>query len=80
VFVYAKILDENGTLITNADQPITFEIAEGENAQLIGENPIVAEAGIATILLKTEHFKKAVTIKAKADALKEATLTLQPQP
>ena len=80
VFVYAKIVDENGTLISKADQPIAFEITDGENAALIGENPIVAEAGIATILLKTEQFKKAVTIKAKADTLKEATLTLQPQP
>ena len=78
VFVYAKIVDENGTLVTNTDVPISFEISEGENAILIGENPIVAEAGIATILLKTESFSKPISIKAKADSLSEGTLILQP--
>jgi beta-galactosidase len=63
VFVYASILDKNGTLITDINDKIQFEfIGEGE---LIGENPIKIEAGIATILLKTNKQTKAIEISAK---------------
>ena len=49
--MYAKILDKNNTLITDYEGKIKFKI-EG-NAELIGENPVKIEAGIASILLKT---------------------------
>jgi beta-galactosidase len=64
VFVYASILDENGTLITDVDDDeIQFSfIGEGE---LIGENPVKIEAGIATILLETNKQTKEIEISAK---------------
>ena len=77
VFVYAKITDTNGNLVTDATTLVTFTL-EGNDAILIGQNPIQAEAGIATILLRTNSFKKTVQIKAKAQGITEATLELKP--
>jgi beta-galactosidase len=63
VFVYASILDKNGTLITDVNDKIEFiSLGEGE---LIGENPVKIEAGIATILLKTNKQTKEIEISAK---------------
>lgn len=68
VFVYATILDKSGTIITDANDKIQFSI--NGNAQLIGENPVSFEAGVATILLKTNKKTKTVEITAKAKNLK----------
>ncbi|MBK0369508.1 glycoside hydrolase family 2 protein [Flavobacterium agrisoli] len=68
VFVYAKITDTNGTVIPNTTDKIQFELIEG-NAKLIGENPVKAEAGIATVLLKTENNKKTIKIRASGEGL-----------
>ena len=76
VFVYASIIDANGRIVSDATNQVAFSL-EGENAALIGQNPIAAEAGIATILLRTENFKKPIKIKAKSANLKEATLELK---
>jgi len=65
VFVYAKILDEKNTLITDYEGKVKFEI-QG-NAKLIGENPVTIEAGITTILLKTNTNTKELKIKAKSE-------------
>ncbi|WP_105015712.1 glycoside hydrolase family 2 TIM barrel-domain containing protein [Polaribacter porphyrae] len=50
LFVYAKILDKNGTLVSSSNASVNFKI-EGD-AVLIGENDTNAEAGIASILVK----------------------------
>lgn len=50
-FVYASVTDKNGTVIPDYTGKATFKV-EGD-AQLIGENPVVCEAGIASILVKT---------------------------
>jgi beta-galactosidase len=68
IFVYAKITDANGTVIPTATNEVTFTLLEG-NAELIGENPVKAEAGIATIVLKTKDLKKPVKIIAKSENL-----------
>lgn len=68
VFVYAKILDKNGTIITDPIDKIQFSI--NGNAQLIGENPVAIEAGVATIILKTNKLTKSIEITAKAKNLK----------
>lgn len=76
IFVYAAITDENGTTISEATNWVEFSL-EGENAELIGQNPMQAEAGIATILLKTKNFKKPITIKAKSSGLKETSIEIK---
>ena len=75
VFVYAKITDANGTLIPTATDEITFTLNEG-NAELMGSNPINAEAGIATVLLKTKHLKSAIKITATSKKLQTNTLLI----
>ncbi|MFP8489667.1 glycoside hydrolase family 2 protein [Gracilimonas sp. Q87] len=74
VFVYASVVDENGRTIWEADQEITFELkGEGE---LIGHNPITAEAGIAAILYRAGKDPGNVTITATANGLEAGSITL----
>lgn len=68
IFVYAKITDANGTIIPTATNEVTFSLLQG-NAELIGKNPVNAEAGIATIILKTTNLKKPVKVMAKSKNL-----------
>jgi len=75
VFVYAKITDANGTIIPTATNEVTFALSEG-NAELIGQNPVQAEAGIATIILKTKNLKKKIIIKATTQKLQDNTITI----
>jgi len=77
VFVYAKITDANGTIIPTATNEITFILAEG-NAELIGENPVKAEAGVATIILKTTYFNKLISITASSKNLQKGNLEIKP--
>ena len=75
VFVYAKITDANGTIIPDATSEVTFALGEG-NAELIGENPVKAEAGIATILLKISNLKTPIKITASSESLQKGTLKI----
>jgi len=75
VFVYAKITDNNGTIIPTANNEITFTLNEG-NAELIGTNPVKAESGIATIVLKTNNLKNPIKITATSKNLQTNTLLI----
>ncbi|MBC7887963.1 MAG: glycoside hydrolase family 2 protein [Ferruginibacter sp.] len=68
LLVYARIVDANGTLVPGAEHLIKFSVKG--NAALIGINPIKAEAGIATILLKTGEMPGEITISANAENIK----------
>ncbi|MEX2477152.1 MAG: glycoside hydrolase family 2 TIM barrel-domain containing protein [Gracilimonas sp.] len=74
VFVYAHIADENGTTVWDAEDPVEFEL-EGEG-ELIGHNPIDAEAGIATILFRAGENAGTVTIRAISDGLEAGSIQL----
>ncbi len=74
VFVYAKILDKNGTLCQVNEEEITFEI-EG-NAELVGYNPMKSEAGISTILLKTNQNSEKVKVWTSSKLLESDTLQI----
>lgn len=76
VFVYATVCDENGNTVNGAQMPITFQVSGA--AKLVGQNPIVAEAGIATILLQsTSTTASEITIEAQSPALKTAKLSIK---
>ena len=75
VFVYAKIVDNNGTVIPTDTNEVTFALNEG-NATLIGANPVKAEAGIATIILKTKNLKKPIKISAQSENLQNNTILI----
>ena len=78
VFVYARIADANGTLLTNAQNIIKFAVKG--NGELIGVNPIKVESGIATILLKTGNKSGEITITAGTENLNNATIKVEPTP
>ncbi len=65
VFVYASVLDDKNQLVSTDSSSFQFELISG-NAELVGQNPINAEAGIATILLRTYDLKERVILKANA--------------
>jgi beta-galactosidase len=77
IFVYAKITDVNGTIIPTSTNEVTFSLADS-NSVLIGENPLKAEAGIATIILKTTHFRKKITIIASGANLQSGSVEIKP--
>jgi beta-galactosidase len=70
VFVYARVVDEAGTVAPNSAASVNFQV-KGP-AELIGQNPIAAEAGIATILLKTRPGAGKIQIEATSGPLKGA--------
>ncbi len=75
VYIYASLIDDNGTVITDVSDKVKFTVKG--NADLIGENPVELEAGVATILLKTSKLTQGVEISAEAVNLKfQSTLKL----
>ena len=74
VFIYSTITDSLGNQVFNADSLITFSISG--KAEFIGQNPVKAEAGIATILVRTSSPGK-VVIRAKGNRLSAAELMLE---
>lgn len=75
IFVYAKITDNNGTVIPTATNEVTFVLDEG-TAELIGQNPVKAEAGIAAIILKTNKLKNPITISAISNNLQKGMISI----
>lgn len=80
VRVYAKVCDGRGTLHPFADDDVTFTV-EGEGAVLgdasIGANPVRAEAGIATALIRATTKPGKIVVRASAPGLKPASVTLE---
>jgi len=70
VFLYASVIDINGTVIPHAENSVIFSV-EG-HAELIGQNPVNAEAGIATIILRAGKKGDKVTVRATSGKLKPA--------
>jgi beta-galactosidase len=75
IFVYASVADAVGTIIPDDNRPITFTV-EGD-AELVGDNPRNAEAGISTILLMAGKTSGIVKIKASAEGLTAGELVVK---
>jgi len=74
VFVYATIYDAKGNPVFESDASVRF-IIKG-NGKLIGQNPIKAEAGIATILLQAGNMSTSITLDARVDGLKQGKIKI----
>jgi len=64
IFVYASIVDEKHSLIPDFSEPVTFNL--NGPGMLIGKNPVHAEAGIATIILKASLVAGTLDISAES--------------
>ncbi len=65
IFVYAEVIDSAGTLVPNSTNKVQFELSG--KGELIGVNPVNAEAGIASILFKGDVSE--IMIKASSQGL-----------
>jgi beta-galactosidase len=77
-FARVKILDHE-SLVSTAHNEVTFEIIKGKNVELIGENPVKAEAGIASILVRTTSFHDEIHIQATSPGLGTHVFILTPE-
>jgi beta-galactosidase len=65
------VVDANGTVVPDATAAIQFS---AQGAELIGDNPVKAEAGIATILLKMPPTAGSVKITGQTAGLSSNSL------
>ena len=75
IFVYASINDKQGTLIPDYNEMVEFSI-KGD-ASILGLNPIRAEAGIATILIKAGNSPGNIEVSARSKNVEIANLTIK---
>jgi beta-galactosidase len=83
VRVYAHVCDARGTTYPYADDLVTFSVTG--NGSIIGDakifaNPVRAEAGIATNLVRMTKTPGPVTVRASAPGLKEALSRFESKP
>jgi beta-galactosidase len=72
VFVYATLVDSLGFPVMTADSVVEFSVRG--NATLIGDNPVRAEAGIATILLRAGTNPGKVMVHASSGTMSKAEI------
>lgn len=75
VFVHASIVDVNGSVVPTATASVHFAV-DGQ-ADLIGDNPRVAEAGIASILLRSRKPGGVIQLRATTPLLQTAELEIR---
>jgi beta-galactosidase len=72
VFVYATLVDSLGEPVHTADSTVRFAVRG--DATLIGDNPVRAEAGIASILLRAGTNPGKVMVSATSGDMAQAEL------
>ena len=78
IFVYASIIDDKGNPNFTVTNEITFEV--NGPAKLIGDNPVIAEAGIATILMQADTKPGSITVSANSNELMTASAKIISMP
>lgn len=73
IFVYAKIVDANNTVVPLGENTVKFKV---QGAEIIGQDSIKAEAGIAAILLKIVNNINHIRITVEADGLESSSYNL----
>jgi beta-galactosidase len=72
-FVYAAVVDANGTVVPNESRDIEFTV---DGSGFLASPPVVtAEAGIAAALVRTTTEPGTITVRARAAGLEEARAT-----
>lgn len=81
--VYAKITDARGTVHPFANNAVTFAV-EGEGSLIgdpsIGANPVPAEAGIATALVRSTNQAGRIMVRASSFGLESAETVIVSKP
>ena len=67
VFVYASIIDKNGTVIPDAKQEITLSLTG--KGEIVGGKKVNADAGIASFLIKTKENAGQIKLSASGGNL-----------
>jgi beta-galactosidase len=83
VRVYARLCDSRGTTYPYGNDLVTFTVqgpATIINNARIRANPVYAEAGIATVLIRAGTTPGAITVRAEAFGLQPGEVTFQSQP
>lgn len=75
VFVYGMIVDARGNPVPGANNQIEFKVTG--DAEIIGVNPVSAEAGIATVLIRAGSKAGKIIVTATGKGLKEGKLELE---
>ncbi len=71
-FAYARIVDQNGTIVPTADLTVQFNV-QGP-VKLLSPEKIKTEAGIAAALLQVETKAGEITLQASSEGLPVAVL------
>ena len=78
VMVYAYVTDANGNVVsTNNSELVTFSVS-GPGA-IVGTNPVAAEAGIASVLVRTTRTAGTITVTASASGLTSGSASVTSQ-
>lgn len=77
IFVYASILDNNGTLVPTASNNVTFSVTGP--ASLVGPAAVKAEAGVAVALIRVSDVPGLITISASASGLTSGSTSFSSQ-
>ncbi len=77
VFVHAYLTDARGTTNVHSSKTIQFKVSG--DAQIIGDNPVKAEAGIASVLLRAGSKGGIIKITAECKGLAPTTIEVTPK-
>ena len=82
LMIHAEIVDENGTVVPDAEPVVNFSVDGG--AEIVGgkepwvkADSVRAEAGIAGVLLRAGVHSGKITLSAESEGLQSAAITLQ---
>lgn len=78
IFIYAKVTDATGNILFDSDLPVQFTVSG--DATLIGSNPVAAEGGVATILLKAGRTPGTIKVSATSMGLKSSGVEVIAEP
>ena len=75
IFLYAAVVDENGTVVPSATHELTFTVNGA--AKILGPSSIKAEAGINGVLLGQVRSNQDLTVSVSADGLESTEMKIK---